>query len=213
MGSFAPVTEEADVIDPEVQGRLPNDLNGLYLRNGPHPRFSPIGSSGRPGEADAPDPTVTLDYVQWPRLALGDSETSGSGRAADREGGSGLARAVIDPAAGTMRRTPLDDSHVEFPRVDDRLIGRRHSRCALAARTPGAELLSGEFDALRWYDTQGAAGSWPAGNLLVGEPVFAPVPGDPSEDHGYWMTYATDRTDGTSRLLVSVVLQVGVPAA
>jgi carotenoid cleavage dioxygenase len=57
---------------------------------------------------------------------------------------------VIDPAAGTMRRTLLDDSHVEFPRVDDRLIGRRHSRCARAARTPGAELLSGEFDALRW---------------------------------------------------------------
>ncbi|MCX4615097.1 MULTISPECIES: carotenoid oxygenase family protein [Streptomyces] len=35
-----------------------------------------------------------------------------------------------------------------------------------------------------------------------GEPVFAPVPGDPSEDHGYWTTYAMDRTDGTSRLLV-----------
>lgn len=159
-------------------------------------------SSGRPSEADGPDPTVTLDYVQWPWLALGDSETSGSARAAGREGGSGLARAVIDPTAGTMRRTLLDDSHVEFPRVDDRLIGRRHSRCALAARTPGAELLSGEFDALRWYDTQGAAGSWPAGNLSVGEPVFAPVPGDPSEDHGYWMPYATDRTDGTSWLLV-----------
>ncbi|MFF7598491.1 carotenoid oxygenase family protein [Streptomyces mirabilis] len=58
------------------------------------------------------------------------------------------------------------------------------------------------FDALRWYDTQGAAGSWRAGNLSAGEPVFAPVPGDPSEDHGYWMTYATDRTDGMSQLLV-----------
>ncbi|KPI08416.1 Carotenoid oxygenase [Actinobacteria bacterium OK006] len=41
-----------------------------------------------------------------------------------------------------------------------------------------------------------------SGNLSVGEPVFAPVPGDPSEDHGYWTTYAMDRTDGTSRLLV-----------
>ncbi|MFJ1531079.1 hypothetical protein ACIOFV_22100 [Streptomyces mirabilis] len=50
-------------------------------------------------------------------------------------------------------------------------------------------------------DTQGAAGSWHAGNLSVGEPVFAPVPGDPSEDHGYWTTYAMDRTDGTSVLM------------
>ncbi|MFD8003127.1 hypothetical protein [Streptomyces mirabilis] len=81
-------------------------------------------------------------------MALGDSERSGAGRAVGREGGSGLARAVIDPAAGTMRR-------------------------------------SGAFDALRWYDTQGAAGSWHAGNHSVGEPVFAPVPGDPSEDHDY----------------------------
>ncbi|SFF61937.1 carotenoid oxygenase family protein [Streptomyces mirabilis] len=101
-----------------------------------------------------------------------------------------------------MRHTLLDDSHVEFPRVDDRLIGRRRNRCAPAARPPGAELLSGECDALRWYDTQGAAGSWHAGNLSVGEPWFAPVPGDPSEDHGYWTTYATDTTDGTSLLLV-----------
>lgn len=91
-------------------------------------------------------------------------------------------------------RTLLDDSHVEFPGVDDRLIGRRHGRFPPTARTPGAEPLSGEFDALRWYDTQGAAGSWHAGNLSVGEPVFAPGPGDPSEDHGYWTTYATDGT-------------------
>ncbi|MDX3760854.1 hypothetical protein ACFY1B_28645 [Streptomyces mirabilis] len=31
---------------------------------------------------------------------------------------------MIDPAAGTMRRTLLDDSHVEFPGVDDRLASR-----------------------------------------------------------------------------------------
>jgi carotenoid cleavage dioxygenase len=27
------------------------------------------------------------------------------------------------------------------------------------------------------------------------------VPGDPSEDHGYWTTYAMDRTDGASVLM------------
>ncbi|WP_369679615.1 carotenoid oxygenase family protein [Streptomyces mirabilis] len=43
-------------------------------------------SSGRPGESDGPDPTVTLDYVQWPRSALGDSERSGAGRAAGQGG-------------------------------------------------------------------------------------------------------------------------------
>ncbi|MER7687385.1 hypothetical protein [Streptomyces sp. NPDC097610] len=42
---------------------------------------------------------------------------------------------MIDPAAGTMRRRLLDHSHVEFPRVDDRLIGPRRSRRAPTART------------------------------------------------------------------------------
>ncbi|MFD8221578.1 carotenoid oxygenase family protein [Streptomyces sp. NPDC059697] len=159
-------------------------------------------SPGRPSEADGPDPTVTLDYVQWPRLALGDSETSGSGRAADREGGSGLARAVIDPAAGDHAAHPARRLPRGVParrRPPDR-PPPQPLRAGSAYPWCGTPL--GRFDALRWYDTQRAAGSWLAGNLSVGEPVFAPVPGDPSEDHGYWMTYATDRTDGTSWLLV-----------
>ncbi|MFK0019899.1 carotenoid oxygenase family protein [Streptomyces sp. NPDC090798] len=52
MGSFAPVTEEVDVIDLDVQGRLPDELDGLYLRNGPNPRFSPLGSYLCPLDGD-----------------------------------------------------------------------------------------------------------------------------------------------------------------
>ncbi|MFC8963764.1 carotenoid oxygenase family protein [Streptomyces sp. NPDC057094] len=44
--------------------------------------------------------------------------------------------------------------------------------------------------------------SWDAGNLSVGEPVFAPSSGSPGGEGGYWMTYATDRTDESSWLLV-----------
>jgi carotenoid cleavage dioxygenase-like enzyme len=40
------------------------------------------------------------------------------------------------------------------------------------------------------------------GDLSVGEPVFAPTPGTRSSERGHWLTFATDRTDSTSRLLV-----------
>jgi carotenoid cleavage dioxygenase len=37
-GNFAPVQKEATVFDLEVQGAIPPELRGLYLRNGPNPR-------------------------------------------------------------------------------------------------------------------------------------------------------------------------------
>lgn len=51
-GRFAPVTDEVDEADLRVEGALPADLDGLYLRNGPNPRFSPIGSYLYPLDGD-----------------------------------------------------------------------------------------------------------------------------------------------------------------
>ena len=43
-GPFAPVLKEAVLSDLEVVGEIPADLNGVYLRNGPNPRFEPKGT-------------------------------------------------------------------------------------------------------------------------------------------------------------------------
>jgi carotenoid cleavage dioxygenase-like enzyme len=43
LGVYAPVSAEIDAADLEVIGRIPTDLNGVYLRNGPNPRFPPEG--------------------------------------------------------------------------------------------------------------------------------------------------------------------------
>lgn len=57
-------------------------------------------------------------------------------------------------------------------------------------------------DGLRWYDVEGGRSElWPTGDLSVGEPVFAPTPGG-ADGEGHWLTFATDRTDGTSWFLV-----------
>lgn len=36
QGVFAPVTEEVTAFDLPVTGRIPSELNGRYLRNGPN---------------------------------------------------------------------------------------------------------------------------------------------------------------------------------
>ncbi|MFG2020943.1 carotenoid oxygenase family protein [Actinomadura geliboluensis] len=149
---------------------------------------------------DTADGRVVLDYIQWPSPGLGPRPASSDGAA------HGLACAVMDPATGSIQRNLLDDARVEFPRVDDRALTGPHRRIATAAgsgRTPG--LLPGEYDALRWYDVgddDTAVEIWDAGDLSVGEPVFAPVPGRSGADEGYWLTFATNRTDLSSWLLV-----------
>jgi carotenoid cleavage dioxygenase len=43
VGVFAPVHTEITADDLEVIGEIPRDLNGVYLRNGPNPRFPSAG--------------------------------------------------------------------------------------------------------------------------------------------------------------------------
>jgi carotenoid cleavage dioxygenase-like enzyme len=43
LGVFAPVHEEITADDLTVVGEIPRDLNGVFLRNGPNPRFEPQG--------------------------------------------------------------------------------------------------------------------------------------------------------------------------
>ncbi len=44
-GAFAPIFAEETLPDlPIIHGEIPKDLNGVYLRNGPNPRFEPKGA-------------------------------------------------------------------------------------------------------------------------------------------------------------------------
>jgi carotenoid cleavage dioxygenase-like enzyme len=42
-GGYAPTHEEVTLTDLEVAGEIPDDLNGVYVRNGPNPQFEPRG--------------------------------------------------------------------------------------------------------------------------------------------------------------------------
>ena len=51
-GLFAPITTEIDVPDLKVDGEIPADIDGQYLRNGPNPRFTPLGGYLYPLDGD-----------------------------------------------------------------------------------------------------------------------------------------------------------------
>jgi len=51
-GVFEPVIDEIDAGDLEVTGELPPEMDGMYVRNGPNPRFTPLGSYIYPLEGD-----------------------------------------------------------------------------------------------------------------------------------------------------------------
>jgi len=42
QGNVVPVRDELSVADLTVRGELPNDLAGVYMRNGPNPKYEPI---------------------------------------------------------------------------------------------------------------------------------------------------------------------------
>lgn len=150
-------------------------------------------------DGGGPDAPVVLDYVQWSRpggMSRGDDPITG-----------GVMRAELDPVRGGVTRRWLTEHSVEFPRIDDRRIGRVHGTIALATKTGRRDLLPGDYDSLLWLDTaSGTEERWEAGEMAVGEPAFVPRPGDPDERHGWWVTFAADRTDRSSWFLV-------VPAA
>jgi len=43
QGNFAPVEREIEALDLAIEGELPPELDGLYVRNGANPAFPPLG--------------------------------------------------------------------------------------------------------------------------------------------------------------------------
>jgi carotenoid cleavage dioxygenase len=125
-----------------------------------------------------------------------------------------LWRAVLDPAAGTVKREALDDRIGEFPRADPARAGAANRYGWLPVQTE--KLPSGGFGALARYDFQsGAVAVHDFGpGREVDEPVFVPRPGASAESEGWIMTYVYDRaTDGSVCAILDAIDIARPPAA
>lgn len=113
-----------------------------------------------------------------------------------------LERWEIDPPAGRVTTTQLDDLGVEWPRVDERLVGLpyRFGYCATPPPTPGAD----PWGPLVRYDlAQGQRSLWdPGPGKVAGEPVFVPAPDGRQDDEGWILSVITDIAGGPATLVV-----------
>lgn len=139
---------------------------------------------------------INLDFP-WttaPTMVLPPSQRSATG--------AGFTRAVIDPTAGRFELHHLDDLGNEFPRIDDRLTGRRHRYLTVAGRSGHAGLRSGEHDVLGRYDMDAGTSIRVATGAAIGEVSFAPRDGGTDELDGYYVAFGTDLDTDRSALYI-----------
>ncbi|MGH3300756.1 MAG: carotenoid oxygenase family protein [Streptosporangiaceae bacterium] len=135
-----------------------------------------------------------------------------------------LDRWTIDPGAGTVSQQRLDDRGQEFPRVDDRVVSRRHryGYSAVIGAVTRAISVAGDFtddafaNALLRHDLEhGTTEAREFGrDATVGEAVFAPSAADAAEDDGYVMAFVHNPDRGASDLVILAVQDfTGEPVA
>ncbi|MFY9808046.1 MAG: carotenoid oxygenase family protein [Pseudonocardiaceae bacterium] len=138
--------------------------------------------------------SIVLDIVRHPKMF--DTELHGP-----NEGPTTLDRWTVDLADGKVRETRLDDHPQEYPRIDDRLVGRPH-RYGYAIQTDGTGAEAGcsvlKHDLRRGQTTARSLGA----QQRVGEFVFVPSSPQAPEDDGVLMGFVYDASADRSDLTI-----------
>ena len=138
------------------------------------------------------DGRIVLDVARYGRLDFmtprGARDPGYGGDSAAR-----MHRWTIDLAGGGVRSTPLDDVSCEFPRADERRLGRKH-RYGYAAVEPDPTSAMPAWSALRRYDLErGTADTRSFGpGHGAGEPLFVPRSATSAEDDGWVIALVYD---------------------
>jgi carotenoid cleavage dioxygenase len=138
------------------------------------------------------DGRIVVDVVRHPKMFV--SEIPGP-----NEEGPTLDRWTIDLDAGKVFEERLDDRAQEFPRIDERLTGRRHRYGYSVA----GELQVGDSIVYKYdFDSRRQASRSFGPGKGLSEFVFVPSGPDASEDHGVLMGYVYDGGREASDLVV-----------
>ena len=153
-----------------------------------------------PMNAFADGDAIVLDVARYGRLDFMSPQAAANPSWRD-ENAARMHRWRIDLQAGGVKSTPLDDIVTEFPRVDERRLGRRYRFGYTAAREP--ELNDGTqplWTAVKKYDFErGTAETRRFGaENGVGEPLFVPRGEGAAEDDGWVLVLAYDHARNTS---------------
>jgi carotenoid cleavage dioxygenase len=136
--------------------------------------------------------TIVLDVIRHPKMFATD-------HLGPNEGPPTLDRWTVDLADGKVRESRFDDRGQEFPRIDERLIGKRHRY----GYTPGFEDARGTGNLLK-HDLVGGNTQQRSFGVekALGEFVFHPSSDGAAEDDGVLMGYIYDRPTDRSELAI-----------
>jgi len=146
---------------------------------------------------DAPDGRVIIDLVAHETMFADSEQGPDSPRSA-------LERWTVDPQARRVDREVVDVRAQEFPRIDERLFGRRH-RYVYTLRLPDSRepafvgatsLLKHDLETGRTQTCDFGSQRYP------GEFVFVPAHADAAEDEGWLMGLVVDMASKTTELVI-----------
>jgi carotenoid cleavage dioxygenase len=122
---------------------------------------------------------------------------------------SALHRWRIDLAAGRVSEQQLDDRLIEFPRVDDRRMGRPYRYGYVVCAPRGGYAATGS--AIVKYDLRsGSAEVHDFGEgCIPSEPVFVPASANAAEGEGWLMTYVYDTARNASDFVIFDARDIG----
>ena len=144
---------------------------------------------------------VVLDVVRHPRMFATHLNGPDEGRPT-------LDRWTVDLNAGKVIEERIDDRGQEFPRVDERLVGRRHRFGYSSAFLDGGSAL------LKHDLVKGTSTSRPIGGDGASEAVFVPRTPDASEDDGWVLSLVhNDDRDAADLLILNAQDFDGDPEA
>ena len=145
---------------------------------------------------DLDDGRVVLDACRH-------DKTFDQDRLSPSEGKPTLDRWLLDPATGRSSRTTLSQRMQEFPRHDERILGRRH-RYGYTVGFSGSDGGVDEYGGILKHDVEGGTTeSWdPGRGRSCQEAVFVPAAPDSAEDDGWLMSYTYDAADDSSSVVV-----------
>jgi carotenoid cleavage dioxygenase len=131
---------------------------------------------------DGPDGRVVLDVARHPKMFATD-------KLGPNEGAPTLERWIVDPKGGQVKEQRLDERGQEFPRHDERLVGRPYRYGYTAQIQRGLVL-----NALLKHDLRDGKSErhHEGGARFFMEPIFVPRTPDAAEDDGYVMAYVYD---------------------
>ncbi|HEY6421995.1 MAG TPA: carotenoid oxygenase family protein [Pseudonocardiaceae bacterium] len=139
--------------------------------------------------------TIVLDVVRHPRMF-------DTGLRRPDEGPTTLDRWTVDLADGEVRETRLDDRPQEYPRIDERRLGRPHRYGYAMQAAPGTGTIA--LDCVLKHDLHhGRTTTSRLGqHKHPSEFVFVPRGADAAEDDGVLMGFVYDMTTDRSDLTI-----------